>query len=106
LSKSKKSAWGNTSKDRSDFEDQDYDVEHTDELIDTPVASRGEGIIENDDSDQDSKANFKRRGLKKCKIVAANTSRVALGDSFFNDIQSCSNMLTNLEDVTYFPFLF
>jgi len=29
---------------------------------------------------------------------------MALGDSFFNDIQSCSDMPTNLEDVTCFPF--
>ena len=106
LSKSKKSARGNTSKDRTDFEDQDDDIKHTDEFIDIPIASRGEGIVENDDTDQDSEANFKRRGRKKCKIIAANTSRVTLGDSFFNDIQICSDMPTNLEDTTDFPFLF
>jgi len=104
LSKFKKSARGNISKDGSDFKDRDDDVEHTGEFIDTPVASTGEGVIENDNSDQDSEANFKRYGRKKRKIVAANTSRMALGDSFFNDIQSCSDMPTNLEDVTCFPF--
>ena len=65
LSKSKKSAGGDNSMDGSDFEDQDYDVEHIGEFIDTHVASRGEGIIKNDDSDQDSEANFKRRRRKK-----------------------------------------
>ena len=29
---------------------------------------------------------------------------MALGDSFFNDIRSCSDMPANLEDVTCFPF--
>jgi len=106
LSKFKKSARGNISKDGSDFEDRDDDVEHTGEFIDTFVTSRGEGVVENDDSDQDSKANFKRRGRKKRKIVAASTSRMALEDSFFNDIPSCSDMPTNLDDVTYFPFCF
>ena len=104
LSKFKKSARDNISKDGSDFEDRDDDVEHTGEFIDTPIASRGEDIIENDDSDQDSEANLKRCGRKKCKIVAANTSRMAFEDSFFNDIQNCSDMPTNLEDVTCFPF--
>ena len=50
-SKSKKSARGNTSKDGSYFEDQDYDVEHIGKSIDSPIASRGEGTVENDDSD-------------------------------------------------------
>ena len=106
LSKSKKSARGNTSKDGSNFEDQDYDVERTSKYIDTPIASRGKGIVENDDSDQDSEANFKHRGCKKCKIFAANTYGVALGDSFFNDIQRCSDTPTDLENVTYFAFCF
>jgi len=39
-----------------------------------------------------------------CKMFAVNTSRVALRDTFFNDIQSYSDMPTNLEDVTCFPF--
>ena len=82
LYKFKKSARGNISKNGSDFQDRDDDVEHTGKFIDTPVASRGEGVVENDDGDQDSEANFKRRGHKKCKIVAANTSRMALGDNF------------------------
>ena len=106
MSKFIKSARGNISKDGSDFEDRDDDVEHTGEFIDTPITSRGEDAVKNDDSDQDSEANFKRRGRKKRKIVAANTSRMALGDSFFNDIQSCSDMPTNLEDVTCFPFCY
>ena len=106
LSKSKKNTRGNTSKDGSDFENQDYDIEHTGEYIDTPVASRAEGIIENDDSYCDLRANFKRRGRKKGKIFIANTSRVALRDIFFNDIQSCSEMPTDLENVTCFPFCF
>ena len=54
LSTSQKSARGYTSKDGSDFKDQHYDVEHTGESIDIPIASRGEGIVEDDDSDQDS----------------------------------------------------
>ena len=103
-SKSKKSVRGNTSKDGSYFEDQDYDVEYTGKSIDTLVANRGDGIVENDDSDQDSEVNFKRHGRKKRKIVAASTSRMVLEDNFFNDIPSCSDMPTNLEDVTYFPF--
>jgi len=67
LFKSKKSTRGNTSKDGSDFEDQDYDVEHTVESINTAVVSRGEGIVENDDNGKDSKANFKRRGRKNAR---------------------------------------
>ena len=86
LFKSKKSARGNTSKDGSDFKDQDHNVEHTEKSIDTPIANRGEGTVQNDDSNQDSEANFKCRGCKKRKTFVANTSRVALGDSFFNDI--------------------
>ena len=104
LSKLKKNAKGNISKDGSDLEDRDDDVEHTGEFIDTPVASKGEGVVETDDSDQDSETNFKRRGRKKRKIVAASASRMTLGDSFFNDNHSCSDMPTNLEDVTYSPF--
>jgi len=61
------SARGNTSKDGSYLEDQDYVVKHTGESIDTLVASRGEDIVENDDSDQDSEANFKRHGRKNAR---------------------------------------
>ena len=64
-SKSKKNRRGNTSKDGSDFEDQDSDVERTGEYLDTPAADRGGDTIDNDDSDQDSEANFKRCGHKK-----------------------------------------
>jgi len=106
LSKSKKSTGGNPLKVGSDFEDQDYDVEHIGEFIDTSVASRRDDIIENDDSDKDLEANFKHPRCKKRKIIVAYTSKVALGDIFFNNIQSCSDMPTNLEDVTFFPFLF
>ena len=104
-SKSNKCARGNTSKNGSNFADQDYDAEHTGEFIDTLITSREEGTVENYDNDQDSEANLKSRGSKKCKILTVNTLRVALGDSFFNNIQSCSDMPTNLEEVTCFPFL-
>jgi len=65
-SKSKKKRRGNTSNDGSDFEDQDSDVERTGEPLDTPIGDRGGKTIDNDDSDQDSEANFKRCGHKKC----------------------------------------
>ena len=52
--KSKKNTRGNTSKEGSDFEDQDSDVERTDESLDTPIANRGGDIVENDNSDQNS----------------------------------------------------
>jgi len=63
-SKSKKNTRGHTSKEGSNFEDQDSDVERT-ESLDTPIADQGGDAIENDDSDQDSEAKFKRRGHKK-----------------------------------------
>jgi len=65
----KKSARGDTSKDGFDFEDQYYDVEHTGESIDTLIASKGEGTVDNDDSDKDLEANFKRE-RKNRKIIA------------------------------------
>lgn len=60
-SKSKKDTNGHTSKEGSDFEDQDSNVEQTDESLDTPIADRGGDTVENDDSDQDSETNFKRK---------------------------------------------
>ena len=33
-------------------------------------------------------------------------ARVNLGDDFFDDVQSCSSELANLEDVCSLPFLF
>ena len=38
-------------------------------------------------------------GAKKCKTLTADTSSAPVGDSFFNDILSCSDM-PNPEDVT------
>ncbi|KAJ8438229.1 hypothetical protein Cgig2_028132 [Carnegiea gigantea] len=100
-SMSKKNRRGNASKDGSDFEDQDSDVEWTGKSLDTPVADRGRDTIDNDDSDQDSEGNFKRCGHKKRKTVAANTSSAPLSDSFFNGVTSYSDM-PNLEDaLTY-----
>ena len=75
-----------------DFEDHNYDAERTGESLDAPIADRGGDTIDNDDSDQDSEANFKRHGHKKRKTVTANTSSAPLGDSFFNGITSCSDM--------------
>jgi len=69
LSKFKKSTRGNILKDGSDFKEWDDDVEHTGEFIDTPVACRWEGIVENDDSHQDSEVNFKRRGAKNARLL-------------------------------------
>ncbi|KAJ8435025.1 hypothetical protein Cgig2_013675 [Carnegiea gigantea] len=103
-SKSKKSRRGNTSKDGSDFEDQDSDAERTGESLDTTVADRGGDIIDSDDSDQDSEANFKHHGHKKCNTATANTFSAPLGDSFFNGITSCSDM-SNLEDVIALLFV-
>jgi len=67
-SKSKKNRRGNTSKDGSYFKDQDSDVERIEDLLILLLLIEGDNI-DNDDSDQDSEANFKRHGHKKCKIV-------------------------------------
>ncbi|KAJ8430754.1 hypothetical protein Cgig2_009059 [Carnegiea gigantea] len=96
-SKSKKNRRGNTSKDGSDFEDQDSKVERIGESLDTPITNRGGDTIDNDDSNQVQKLTLNVVGIKKCNTVAANTSSAALGDSFFNGITSCSDM-PNLED--------
>ncbi|KAJ8426680.1 hypothetical protein Cgig2_018771 [Carnegiea gigantea] len=88
---------GHVLKDESDFDDQDSDADQTNESSDIQIANRGfRG------SDQDSKANFKHRGYKKRRTVAANTYGLLRGDSFFNNIQSCSEIQTNLENVPCF----
>jgi len=103
-SKSKKSTRGNTSKDGSNFEDSDYDAEHAGEsmILLFPVKERA--LLKMMTVTKIQKLTLNIVGAKKCKIVATNTSKVALGDSFFNDIQSCSHIPLNLEDVTCFPF--
>ncbi|KAJ8443850.1 hypothetical protein Cgig2_010314 [Carnegiea gigantea] len=83
-----KNTRANTSKEGSDFEDQDSDAKQIGESLDTRVANRQGDTIKNDDSDKDSEANFKHRGHKKqclLEIVFSMTSQA---------IQTCLTLTT------------
>ncbi|KAJ8433264.1 LOW QUALITY PROTEIN: hypothetical protein Cgig2_001662 [Carnegiea gigantea] len=96
-SKSKKNTRGHISNDESVSRAKILMLNRL--STDVHLTNRGEDTVENNNSNQDLEVNFKHRARKKCNTVGANTSRLLLGDSFLNDIQSCSYMPTSLEDV-------
>ncbi|KAJ8437698.1 hypothetical protein Cgig2_030720 [Carnegiea gigantea] len=97
-SKSKKNRRGNTSKDRSDFEDQDSDVEQIGESLDTPIADRGGPLSIMMIVTRIQKLTLNVMGIKNARLSLPILPVRLLEIVFFNGITSCSDM-PNCEDI-------
>ena len=63
------------------------------------------GLRDGSDSEYDSEANFKHGAHKRHETITPTNIGVILGDDFFNDIESYSTELANLDEVTLFDLL-
>ena len=63
------------------------------------------GLTDGSDIKHDSEANFKHGGCKRRKIVTPIDIGVSLVDDFFDDKESCSTELTNLDEIVFLCFI-
>jgi len=69
------------------------------------LMEKKQGLRDGSGSEYDSEANFRHGGRKRRKTMTPKTVGGSLEKDFFDDIESCSTELTNLDEVTPFNLL-
>jgi len=69
------------------------------------LIDRKQSLGDESDCEYDSEANFRHEGCKRYETITPTNIGEPLRDDFFDDIESCSIELANLDDITLFYLL-